>query len=36
MSDSPLLSERRARLSPEQQALLRQRLGGGGGSLQAD
>ncbi|AVS89489.1 non-ribosomal peptide synthetase [Paracidovorax avenae] len=28
MSDSPLLSERRARLSPEQQALLRQRLGG--------
>ncbi len=28
MSDSPLLSERRARLSPEQQALLRQRLSG--------
>ncbi|MDT0137331.1 amino acid adenylation domain-containing protein [Acidovorax sp. PRC11] len=26
MSDSPLLSQRRARLSPEQQALLRQRL----------
>ena len=28
MSDSPQLSERRARLSPEQQALLRQRLRG--------